>query len=186
MKKAICKLKSVSPYSQSRYISVEKKNKELSEDYEKRTWRERCHVTEDGFVFIPPMQFANSLKTAAKMLAIPIPGQGKSKFTKNFESGVMVYDGLKLPVKVDDVHGEWVHVPSDGSRGGTRRVMKCFPLIRNWEGVVTYQILDDIITSDVFEKVLRSSGEFIGIGRFRPRNWGYYGRFIVEDIKWIK
>lgn len=186
MKRAVCKFKSVSPYSQSKFVQVEKKPKELAEDYEKRTWKERCHVTDDGYIFIPPMQFANSLKAAAKMLSIRIPGKGRSTFTKNFESGVMVTSGLKLPLKLDDVTGEWVHVPSDGRRGGTTRVLKCFPRIDEWEGTVTYYIFDDTITKDVFEDVVKASGQLIGIGRFRPRNWGYYGRFKVEDIKWVE
>jgi hypothetical protein len=184
MKTAKCKLKSVSPYSQSRYIQVEKKPKELHDAFEKRTWRERCHVDEYGFMFIPPMQFCNSAKEAAKMLAIPIPGQGKALFTKNFEGGVLVFEGIKLPIKAEDVPCEAVFVPSDGKRGGGHRVMKYFPLIKSWEGTVTYTIFDDIITKDVFEQVVKASGQLIGIGRFRPRNWGYYGRFIVEKIEW--
>lgn len=184
MKIATCKLKSVSAYSQSKHHQTEKKPKELHGDYEERTWRERCNVTDDGFIFIPPMSFANSLKEAAKMLNLSIPGQGKAKYTKNFEAGVLVPEGLVLPTKKDDVHGEWVFVPSDGRRGGTTRVMKCFPLIPNWSGTVTYYISDDTITKEVFEQVLRASGQLIGIGRFRPRNWGYYGRFSVESMKW--
>lgn len=184
MKIATCRLKSVSPYSQSKHNQSDKKPKELDKDYEARTWRERCNVDEQGNLFIPPMAFANSLKQAAAMLNISIPGQGKAKFTKNFEAGVLVADGISLPIKQQDVEGEWLFVPSDGRRGGARRVMRCFPLIREWKGTVTYYISDDTITQEVFEQVLRASGQLIGIGRFRPRNWGYYGRFSVEGIKW--
>ena len=186
MKKAICKLKSIGPYSQSRHVEIEKKSKELSADYEKRTWRERCHTTDDGYIFIPPMQFANSIKNAAKILNISIQGQGKATYTKNFEAGVLVTDGIKLPITKEEMIGEWVFVPSDGRRGGTTRVMKCFPLIKEWKGEIIYYIFDDTITEDIFYQVIRASGELIGIGRFRPRNWGYYGRFEVESIKWIE
>lgn len=185
MKVAICKLKSVSPYSQSKHYVVDKLPKELAGDYEKRTWRERLHVDKDNYVVIPPMSFANSLKEAAKYLSIPVPGKGKSLFTKHFEAGVMVPEPLQLPIKKEDVDEEWVFVPSDGQRGGSTRVDKCFPLIREWEGTVTFYIMDDVITQDVFRQVLETSGALIGIGRFRPRNWGYYGRFIVEEIEWL-
>ena len=184
MRIAKCKLKSVSPYSQARYHKTEMLPKELPADYEKRTWRNKCHYTKEGNVFIPPMVFANCIKEAATYLSIPIPGQGKSKFTKNFQSGVLVTEGLELPLKKEDIQSEWVFVPSDGRRGGTRRVEKCFPFISKWEGEVSFLIMDDIITKDVFERVLREAGQIIGLGRFRPKNWGYYGRFIVEDIKW--
>jgi len=184
MRIAKCKLQSVSPYSQGRYHNTEKLPKELSADFEKRTWRNKLHVTDDGFIQIPPMSFANSIKECATYLSIPIPGQGKSKFTKNFQAGIMVSEPLVLDIKKEDAQPEWVFVPSDGRRGGTTRVEKCFPLIREWDGTVNYYIFDDIITKEVFEQVLRESGQIIGIGRFRPKNWGYYGRFKVVKIEW--
>src|SRR3990172_5271695 len=173
MKKALCHLESRSPYSQGRYHQTEKKNKESHEDYEQRTWREKCHYEKNGEIYIPPMQFCNSLKEASKYLNIQIPGKGKSTYTKNFESGIMVTDKIFLNVTVNKVESETFFVPSDGRRGGSTRVLKTFPLIREWKAVVTYFILDDIITEDVFKKVLETSGQLIGIGRFRPRNWGY-------------
>jgi len=186
MKLAICNLKSVSPYSQSKVIDdSDKKSKELPKDFEVRAWRRRMHVTPDGHVFIPPMQFSGSIKGAAKYLSISVPGKGgKATYTKNFDAGVLVAEPIILPNIADEVEGEWLFVPSDGKPGGPVRVWKCFPLIREWEGVVTYHILDDLITEDIFSQVLIGSGQFIGVGRFRPRNRGYYGRFKVEGIQW--
>jgi len=185
MKTAICTLKSTSPYSQGRYHLTPEKPKEGKGDYEIRTWREKLHyVPETGQVFIPPMSFAISLKEAAKYLNIQIPGKGKSTYTKNFDAGVMVTEPLLIDAYKDDISCEQVYVPSDGRRGGTTRVMKSFPLIHKWEGKVQYYILDDIITQDVFQKVLETSGQLIGVGRFRPRNCGYYGRFEVTKIEW--
>lgn len=135
-------------------------------------------------MFIPPMQFKNALSEVAKYLGIQIKGRGKSNYTKHFEAGVLVTDPMVLPFKEKDVRGEWIHVPSDGRRGGTTRVYKCFPVIPEWEGQVSYHILDDTITKDVFEHHLRESGRFIGIGRFRPRNNGFYGRFEVKKVVW--
>lgn len=186
MKMAECTLVSASPYSQSKYLRVEKLPKELPGDYEARVWRERCHTNKDGNIIIPPMVFTNSLKEAAKFLSIPIPGQARTTFTKHFEAGVLVTEEIVLPIKKVDVEGEWLFVPSDGRRGGTTRVEKCFPVIREWKAKVIYNIIDDIITQDVFEQVLRASGNLIGIGRFRPRNWGYYGRFTLGGkITWL-
>jgi len=185
MHTAIASLESISQYSQSRYHDAEKLPKEAADDYEARTWRKRMHVNEDGHVFIPPMAFKNCLSDAAKYLSIQVPGKGKSTYTKHFEAGVLVVDPLVLPITRDDIECEWLHVPSDGRRGGTTRVEKCFPLIPAWEGEVKYLIFDDIITEDAFEEHLRDCGSFIGIGRFRPRNNGFYGRFSVESIKWV-
>lgn len=187
MKTAVCKLRSTSPYSQGRYHQTPEKPKEDKAEYDTRTWRERLHYLPDtGQVFIPPMSFANSIKEAAKYLNIQIPGKGKSTFTKNFEAGIMVTEPLLIDAYKDSVESETLHVPSDGRRGGTSRVLRTFPLIRKWEGTVTYYILDDIITEEVFTRVLKECGNLIGIGRFRPRNCGYYGRFEVVDVKWTE
>lgn len=184
MKIARAHLKSVSVYSQSRYHNTEAMDKEGKNDYEKRTWAERMHVNEQGNVFIPPMAFKNCISEIAKFLAEQIPGKGKSTYTKHFEAGVLVTEPLVLPIKKEDVKGEWLFVPSSGKRGDGKRVMRCFPVIPKWEGIVEFAILDETITEAVFRKHLEEAGKFIGIGRFRPRNNGYYGRFEVSKVEW--
>ena len=179
-------LKSLSPYSQSRYHATPKKDKEGPADYEERTWRQRMHTTEDGFVFIPPMAFKNCLAEAAKYLSMQIPGKGKQTYTKHIEGGVLVLEPLILPDKKDQVEGLELFVPPDGRRGGSKRVMKTFPVIQQWAGEVTFSVFDETITEEVFRYHLEQAGKFIGIGFFRPRNNGYFGRFEVEAVEWVK
>ena len=191
MKTITATLKSISPYSQGRHYTEEKKQGENPRDHESRTWRGRMHVNSEGMVYIPPMAFKNSLSESAKFLSIQIPGKGKATFTKHFEAGVLVTDPLTLPIKSDDVQGQWLFVPSDGVRGSGKRVDKCFPLIPEWTGKVAYHVFDETVltkiptpegTMTAFEWILKQSGSFIGIGVFRPRNNGFYGRFIVTSI----
>jgi hypothetical protein len=144
------------------------------------------HVTETGYVFIPPMAFKNCLSEIAKYNGEQIPGKGKNTFTKHFEAGVLVLEGLTLNVKKDDVPGEWLFVPADGKRGSGKRVRKCFPVVAEWTGKVSFHILDETVTEEVFVRHLDQAGKFIGIGRFRPRNNGYYGRFSVEKVEWTE
>lgn len=184
MKTAVVHLKSISPYSQSRYYQTPKLEREIHRDYESRTWRDRLHSTEDGHVFIPPMAFKIALGEAAKFVSRQIPGKGKSTYTKHFEAGVLVVEPLVLPILKEDVPGQWQFVPADGVRGSGKRVEKCFPVIHQWEGDVTFLVLDEIITEDVFRETLEDAGKFIGIGFFRPRNNGFWGRFAVESVKW--
>lgn len=140
------------------------------------------HVNKDGFVYIPPTAFKNSLSQAAKYIGMSIPGKGKERYTKNFEAGVSVIEPLVLSIKKDDVEGIWLFVPSNGIRGGNKRVHKCFPCIRGWSGSVVYHVWDDIVTDKVFKYHLEQCGKFIGIGFFRPRNNGFWGRFKVNKI----
>jgi len=92
MRIATATLKGISPYSQSRAHESEKLNRETADEYEKRTWRNKCHSDETGTVFIPPMSFKQSLDRAAQMLGRQVPGKGKSTYTKFFLSGVMCID----------------------------------------------------------------------------------------------
>lgn len=184
MKIAIASLKSESPYEQSKFIKVDKLDKESAGDFEKRVWRERIHRNAEGFVIIPPMAFKNCLSEAAKYLSLQIPGKGKSTYTKHFEAGILVTEPLVLPIKWTDVEGVWLFLNADGKRGSGKRVEKCMPVIPAWEGNVTFYILDETITKDVFLHVLEESGRFIGIGTFRPRNNGFFGRFSVQHLDW--
>ena len=63
---ATVKLTSASPYSQSKYIQEKKSRDETHDDFESRTWKQRCSVNDKGFVYIPPMAFKNALSEAAK------------------------------------------------------------------------------------------------------------------------
>lgn len=184
MKKCICKLKSVSPYSQSRYLQEKKSRDETHQEFEKRMWIERAHWHASGCLQIPPMSFKLALSEAAKYKSIQIPGKGKSTYTKHCESGILVVEPLLLKnITRENIDHEWLHVPSDGRRGGTTRVEKCFPLVHEWSGTVEYLVLDEILTEDVMRMFIADSGAFIGIGRFRPRNNGFYGRFELVDMK---
>ena len=80
-------------------------------------------------------------------------------------------------MKKQQVRGEWRFVPSDGLAGGAKRVMKCFPVIEEWEGEVCFAVLDETVTKDVLEEFLETAGNFIGVGSFRPENRGIWGRF---------
>lgn len=184
MKTATVTLKSLTPYSQSRLHDTPKLEKEAPDDYEVRTWRERCHANEDGVVYIPPMALKSSVAEAATFLGQKIPGRGKSTYSKHFLAGVLVIDGPLLGVRKDDIEGEWFFMNSDGRRGSGSRVKRRYPVVRSWEATVEYHILDDTITEDVFEAHIREAGNFIGIGRFRPKNGGFYGRYTAVDISW--
>lgn len=184
MKTAIVRLESITPYSQSRHYDTPRLPKESALDYENRTWADRLHVDNDGNVFIPPMAFKNCLSEVARFMGKQIPGKGKSTYTKHFEAGVLVMEPLVLPIKKDEVPRETYFVPADGKRGSGKRVTKHFPVIQKWAGDVTFYVLDETITEDVFREHLEEAGKFIGIGRFRPRNNGFYGRFAVKAVSW--
>jgi hypothetical protein len=181
---ATATLRAISPYSQSRAHETPKKEKETPDAYEVRTWPEKAHFDDKGAVFIPPMSFKMSLDAAAKYLSIQIPGKGKSTYTKHFASGVLVLNPVYVGVKKSELRYDRIHANADGVRGSGKRVWRYFPRIEDWKADVEFNIYDEAVTRDVFTRVLEEAGKFIGIGRFRPQNGGFYGRFAVEGVKW--
>lgn len=174
-----------SPISFSSPIRSVKGTGENHDAFEERTWRERLHLDSNGIVFIPPSAVKNCLSEVSKYLSESVPGKGKATYTKHFEAGLLVTDPITLGVKGADVAGERLFVPASGKRGDGKRVWKRFPFIQNWKGDGSLYLLDPVLVGKP-EKVLEylsHAGQFIGLGRFRPRNNGYYGRFLVTNWK---
>ena len=184
------KIQFLSPYCQSRYHSEPKLNKELPDDYEKRTWKNRLHLDEeDGkTIVIPGMAFANCIKEAAKFLGIQIPGKGKATWTKQFEAGIAVLENVSTGRTVDQAIEKRMFVPSTGVRGDGRRVMKSYPILAPTPEPVIVEVpfivTNDMITPEVFAHHLMQAGQMIGLGAFRVRNNGIFGRFKVLSIDW--
>ena len=152
-------------------------------------WKERLHTDEEGEVQIPAMALKHALTAAAQYSGITIPGGGKRTYTKLFTSAVVPVGMGRagIGVHVDDVTGEWLFVPSSGKTGDGSRVDKKFPVIpMGWEATFAFHIYDDRITEDVFKRFLRDAGLLIGLGRFRPQSGGFYGRFVIDKVKWQK
>ena|ERR1700676_2361056 len=188
MKVYTVKLQGTTPMLFGRQYVVAKLNKESHAEYEERTWQERLHKDEVGNVVLGPLMVKNLLRDAAKYLGEQIPGKGKSTYTKHFKSGVMVFEQIPLtslsgsPIKADNVEPLWLNVPSDGMTGGTKRVAKAFPQVKEWQGTVDIHVLDDVITKDVLLRHLTEAGNFIGLGAMRVANGGISGRFKVTAI----
>lgn len=188
MKTAIVELESASPYSQSRLFTkheVPALEKESHNDYEIRNWRHKQHWDKKtGEVYIPPMALKNALMEVAQYMGEKIPGKRNATWTKHFTAGILVSDPVMLGVQYDKTDSETFMCHADGKRSCGTRVPRTFPVIRDWKGTATFLILDETITEDVFTHHLTEAGKFIGVGRFRPRNGGFYGRFSVIGVKW--
>lgn len=185
---ATVSLVSATPYSGGRYFTEREVPKlhggETLAEYEQRTWAWRMHYSPSDTVQIPAQAFANAVVTAAKRLQLKVPGGGRALFTKHFEAGVLVPRPLDTGAKREDLQCAELFVPSDARAGGGRRVSKCFPMLNAWEGELDFLVLDDVITKEVFAKVLAYSGSLIGVGRWRPEMRGQNGRFTVRSLEW--
>jgi hypothetical protein len=182
MRTCTVKFTGSAPYSASRAHCEPKLDKENADAYEERTWRLKAHI-DKGAICIPPMAFKIGLDRAAKMLGMQIPGKGKATYTKFFESGVIVTE--QVPIAPEEaIRKERIHANADGVRGSGKRVWRNFPRIDDWAGSVTFHIIANEITKEVFEESVRYAGLAVGVGRFRPERGGYFGRFTVEKFVW--
>lgn len=177
-------LVSTTPYSQSRMHDEPKLDREQMDDYERRTWREKCSANDAGEIVIPCMALKQCLDRAAKTFAGQIPGKGKATYSKHFLSGTLCEADVPIGVAKADVDMVKIVANADGVRGSGKRVKRLFPVIPSWRGTAVFHILDDTVTIPVFEKAIKDAGQYVGIGRFRPENGGFNGKFTPAAFRW--
>ena len=188
MLKATFRLDGASPLFFGKHVQEKKTDKETAEQHEHRTWPKKVHVNDDGGLFIPPFALKNGLEAAAKWLNKKIPGEGKATFTKRFRCGVHVWDNITLSngvsekATMDCIEPLELFVPSDGVRGGGKRVTKVFPKLEQWGGTGAAIIFDEKITESIFEDSIVALGQYIGFGSMRVENGGSNGRFSVKEL----
>lgn len=177
-----------SPYSQSAGHQTPKLDRESHDDYDIRTWQEKCTVNQGGQICIPAMALKQAIDTAAYKLGVKVEGRRGATYKNFFASGffcegdVPIANGKALSKK--DAVMKTISANADGIRGSGKRVTRRFPEFNKWSGVASFTITDDIITKEIFETHLRACGMIVGIGRFRPEKGGTNGRFRVTKIGW--
>lgn len=87
-------------------------------------------------------------------------------------------------VTPEEIPPEPLFLDANGKPGGTR-VKRYMPRIpEGWKADVLFYVIDDTITEEAFHHFLELAGQVIGIGRFRPINGGFYGRYAIKKVKW--
>lgn len=185
MRIATITLIGISGYSGSRETEgFPRGDKESHEAYDKRIWRERIWHDAAGNCYIHPSALKFALVSTCQFLSFQIPGKGKATFTKHFNAGVLVMDPIMLGITQDKLRSELVYCHVTGKRGEGKRVWRTYPMVDQWETEAKLYITDDVLTEKVVERVLEQAGQFNGLGRFRPQNGGFLGRFKIGKIVW--
>jgi len=181
MLRALCELESVTPLTFNKKLRSEKKEANESwDEFEARTWHERCDVNSNGNLYISGQRIKKAIVTAAGWLNMKIEGEGMAKYQKHFRGGILVMGSIDLKIKPIEVECLSIYTsprPKDGKRWIN------FPIINSWSGDLMISILDEKVTEDIFRKVLDYAGMIIGIGSWRPENGGENGRFECLKIE---
>jgi hypothetical protein len=179
-----------SPYSQSRKHETPKLDREGADDYDIRTWLEKCNVNEEGHVIVPLGALKIGIDEAAHKLGKKVEGRRGATFRQFFTSGVIcsdnavIFNGSNEPLTKSDARMTVISCNPEGKRNGSKRVPRRFPCFDKYHSVALYTIVDDIVTKDVFEEHFRAMGIIVGIGRWRPGNGGNNGRFRPVRFEW--
>jgi hypothetical protein len=176
-------LKGVGPIFFGKHVAEPKRDNETHEQLERRTWPQKIHLDENGEIILPGLAFKNALDSAGSWLGTKIPGKGNATYAKRFRCGVVIDSDLKIlngagqSATPEDIEEIEMFVPSDGKRGGGKRVSKIFPRLPEWSANGVCYVMDEAITEDVFCSHLKAAGQFIGFGSMRVENGGTTGRF---------
>ena len=183
------KIEGTSPISFCKAMASKKPKKKSDGEWEDEIWSQRAHVTDDGQLFIPAMALKKALDAAAEYLSEKIAGKGNSTYSKRFRAGTAILDDMLLvtpqtneAAKLCDCLKETLFVPSNGQKGGGKRVIKHFPTLKQWYVEATIHVFDEIINPELLREYLSHAGMFIGLLRWRPINGGLYGRFRILDF----
>lgn len=177
-----------SSYSQSAKHEEPFLDRESHEDYDNRTWREKCTTNKQGQVAIPAMALKQCIDSVAFKLGEKVPNRRGATFKSFFASGFFCDADVPIAngkiITKQDAESVRINAHSTGKRGSGSRVPRRFPVFHKWHGVAEFTILDDVITPEVFERHVKAAGMIVGIGRFRPENGGTNGRFRVTKVEW--
>lgn len=190
MRRATFKCVGTEPMLFGKQIVAGKRPDETHDQFEERTWNDRCTVNEEGNLAIPGYAVQRSLVWSAKWLNEKIKGENKKTYTKRFDCGVMpehaffeLANGKKI-LKPSDCEKFTLPVPSQGVRGQGKRVWKSFPRLKaGWWYIASVLILDEAITDDVFRRHLDTAGLYDGMGSMRHGTGGQNGRYVIENLK---
>lgn len=181
------KLRGLTPYSSSLHFEAKLLKGETKDEHEKRRWKEKAHVDENGIVFIPGVSFKLALDRAVSLANEKIAGKGNQTWTAQFTTGVVAMSDVSLGIKIDDVKSIAIFAHANGKRGPGTRVMRYFPYIPTWGGELHMRLFNDTIPEEVFERFFEQSGMLAGVGRGRPETGSPAGngRFEPLSFDWV-
>lgn len=186
MRMVSIKIKGITPYSASRPVEIERNKSEGHEDHDKRIWREKAHSDANGVVYIPGVSFKLAIDEVASLLNEKVKGKGNQTYSKIIATATVAMSDMSLNIKKEDLQSITIFANLDGKRGGTVRGNRIFPIVTSWEGSVDFQIFNDELPADVFERYFQQAGLLIGVGRGRPgmKAPAGNGRFVPEKFTW--
>ncbi len=190
------KIKGVSPLSLSKMFETERPADLTPGEFDEQHWREHCDVNAAGNVCVSPMAFKKSIDAASKHLGEKVPGTRGQTYTAKFERGLFIQTPIELlpqkkretlTVEKDSIRLLCSSTGIKTGKGGSV-VPRRFPYFHDWAGYLELHIVEPSLLikspgkeeTDLLFRTIEAAGIFIGVGRFRPQNAGFNGRFAID------
>jgi hypothetical protein len=188
MKKYQVKIKGVTPYMQHRMDDIK------LEEWEKKRGRiiERDDVSKEDQIraeyhsyfddkgkYIPAEHIRASLIEAGAYIKSKVGNSKKSM--KNIVAAMFFINQEKIYLENDYV----IDKRSAVNKNIKARVIVIRPKWDKWEATFELMVDNDTITDETVEELLTISGQYCGIGSFRPTNNGMFGRYKIEQFEKI-
>ena len=181
MKKYKVKIKGISPLLMNKPEEygfdeqwIEKK---ASTNWEKDALK-KLYIDADERIYTPSNHVEMALIEAGKK--VKVKGQGKATYSKLFGSMVTIEEFELIHLKQKyEIFKMLVVIPS--TKG---RVMRYRPMFKDWE--FEFHInFEDEIPAEAIKECLEIAGKYVGIGDWRPKKKGKFGKFQVVKFEEI-
>jgi hypothetical protein len=158
-----------------RFVIDEKETRKTGEIYDNQADAEKAlYKNDEGRICSPASHIESAIAKAAT--DYKIPGKGRKTFRDLIKSALIV-DPLLIPHKITDWKVDLQSVVIQRSR-----IVRARPRFDKWELDFTIIVSDPRITGAQLKEFLDASGQFIGVGDYRPK----YGLFEVTKFEKIK
>jgi hypothetical protein len=183
-------IKGVTPYMQDRMDDVklqdwEKNRKHIIErlevSHEDVVRAEyHCYRNAGGHCFIPAEQLRMALVNGGTFLKSKVGVRTKSM--KSIIAAMFMVQPDEILIPDYDA----IDKRSAVNKNIKARVIKVRPKWTQWEAEFTLQIGEKTITKETIAELITTTGNYVGIGSYRPTCNGYFGRFELIELKKIE
>ena len=139
-----------------------------------------CYRNVEGKCYIPADHFRLALIGGGTFLKSKVGARTKSM--KSIVAAMFMLSEEEIMMPDFDA----IDKRSAVNKNVKARVMVVRPKWTNWEAKFTLEVGEDTITKETITELITSTGNYIGIGSYRPTNNGYFGRFALTSLDPLK
>lgn len=180
------KIKGITPYMQHRMDDVkleewEKNRKHIIErpDVNQESLKRaefHCYRNKDGKCFIPAEQLRIAMINGGTYLKSKVGTRTKSM------KGIIAAVLRVAPEEIIIPDYDEIDKRSAVNKNVKARVMVIRPKWTEWEAQFDMILDNGTLTKEMISELISVTGNYVGIGSYRPTNNGYFGRFELQEL----